>query len=321
VRVTAQLIDAATGNHLWAERYDRTLEDVFAVQEELTRSIVAAVAPSVELAEVAQARRAGSNADAVQLTWHAQALFYDALQKGQPMLMQEVIAAAQKAIAADPTSLPAYGWLAWAYWCCHLFRWGAEPEKALDAAWSAVERMQGIDPLDDRTLTLRGLVRVWRGEPECAIGDLRRAQEVNPNSTNALTWLAFTEATVGLGQDAKEHGLLALRLNPRDFTVNGAAQLTLAMASYSAREYAEAVRWAELAIQSLPRAPIRRALMIACSARAGDLEKAAQERAILDSFAPDFIASLFRGENRVFTRPEDMEHLLEGLRLAAGEAL
>ena len=60
--------------------------------------------------------------------------------------------------------------------------------------------------------------------------------------------------------------------------------------------------------------------MIAGCARAADLEKAAQERAVLDGFAPDFIASLFRGENRVFTRPEDMEHLLEGLRLAAGKA-
>jgi adenylate cyclase len=67
VRVTAQLIDAATGNHLWAERYDRTLDDVFAVREEVTRSIVAAVAPQVELAEVAHARRISPNDDAVRL--------------------------------------------------------------------------------------------------------------------------------------------------------------------------------------------------------------------------------------------------------------
>jgi adenylate cyclase len=132
-------------------------------------------------------------------------------------------------------------------------------------------------------------------------------------------WLAFTEATVGLGEDAKEHALLALRLSPRDFWLNGNAQLTVAMASYSAREYTEAVRWAEMAIQSFPKAPIRRAIMIACWARSGDLQKAAMERTILDGFAPDFVPSLFRGENRVFTRSEDMEHLLEGLRLAAGE--
>ena len=59
--------------------------------------------------------------------------------------------------------------------------------------------------------------------------------------------------------------------------------------------------------------------MIACCARAGNLQRAAQERAVLDGFAPDFIASLFRGENQVFSRPEDMQHLIDGLRLAAGE--
>jgi tetratricopeptide (TPR) repeat protein len=180
--------------------------------------------------------------------------------------------------------------------------------------------MQALDALDERTLTLQGVVRASRGEQEQAIADLRRAREVNPNSANTLMWLAFTEATVGLNQDAKEHALLALRLSPRDFVLNGNAQLALAMASYCAREYTEAMRWAELAIQSLPRAPIRRAIMIGCCARAGDLQRATRERIILDGFAPDFISSLFRGENRVFTRPQDMEHLLEGLRLAGREA-
>jgi adenylate cyclase len=319
LRVTAQLIDASTNNHLWAERYDRMVDDVFAVQEDVTRNIVAAVAPSVELAEVAQARRAGSGVVASQLTWRAQGLFYEAFQQGRPSVMLDAIAMAQQAIAADPMSLGAYGVLGWIYWCCHLWRWGPEPEKALDASWAAVEHMQGIDALDDRTLTIQGLVRAWRGEQERAIADLRRAQEANPNSAHTLMWLAFAEATVGLGPDAKEHALLALRLSPRDFWFIGTAQLALAMASYSGREYTEAVRWAETAIQSFPKAPIRRAIMIACCARAGNVEKATLERAVLDGFAPDFIPSMFRGENRVFTRPEDMEHLLEGLRLAAAE--
>jgi tetratricopeptide (TPR) repeat protein len=199
---------------------------------------------------------------------------------------------------------------------CHVYRWGPEPEKALDAAWSAAERMQGIDALDDRTLSVCGLVRVWRGEQERGIADLRRAVEVNPNT---LMMLAFAEAKVGLGQEAKANALVSLRLSPRDSWVSGNAQLALAMASYSAHEYEEAARWTELAIQSHPRAPARRAIMIACCARAGDLQRAEQERAVVEGFAPDFIASLFRGENRVFTRPADMEHLLDGLRLSAGK--
>src|SRR5205085_4702906 len=131
------------------------------------------------------------------------------------------------------------------------------------------ERMLEIDALDDRTLGLSGFVRVRRGEQERAIADLRRAIEINPNSANALCLLAFAEAAVGLRQEAKGHGSLAIRLSPRDFWITGNAQLALAMASYCEREYAEAVRWAELAMQSAPRTgPIRHAIMIACCARA-----------------------------------------------------
>jgi tetratricopeptide (TPR) repeat protein len=277
------------------------------------------VAPEVELAEVAHACRANPNDTAAQLTWRAQGSFNEAISKGQQSLMLEAIATAQQAIAADPASLSGHRILAWSHGLCHLARWGPEPEKALDAAWSAVEHMLGIDALDDRTLTHCGATRVLRGEQERGIADLRRALDVNPNSTIALVTLAWAEATVGLHEEAKAHALLALRLSPRDSWI-GTAQLALAMASYAEREYSGAMRWAQLAIQSQPAAPIRRSIVIACCARPGDIQRAARERAVLDGFAPDFIASLFRGENRVFTRPEDMEHLLEGLRLAAGEA-
>ncbi len=222
MRVTAQLIDAATGNHLWAERYDRSLDDVFAVQEEVTRNIVAAVAPQVELAEMAHARRATPNGDAVQLAWRAQGLFNDAHQKGQPSLMREAIATATQAIAADPASLsPTTFWAR--HSLCHLLRWGPEPEKAVDAAWSTVERMQGIDALDYRTLGLSGLVRVWPGDHERGVADLRRAIEINPNSANTVAALAFAEAMAGFGEEAKAHALLALRLSPRDTWVSGNA--------------------------------------------------------------------------------------------------
>jgi adenylate cyclase len=319
VRVTAQLIDASTGNHLWAERYDRALADVFAVQEDVTRSIVAAVAPHVELAEMAHVRHAAPNGDAVQLTWRAQSLFYEAIQKGRAALMLEAIAIAEQAIAVDPASLSAHWVLASSHWARSLWRWGPRPEQALDAAWSAVERMLGIDPLDYRTLQQSGLVRAMRGEQERGIADMRRAVEVNPNCATTLSFLAWIEAVAGLCEEAKAHALLGLRLSPGDFASSGVAQLALAMANYCVRDYTDAVHWAGLAIQSQPAAPIRRAIMIACCARAGDLKQAAQERLALDGFAPDFIPSLFRGENRVFTRSEDFEHLLEGLRLAAAE--
>ena len=197
----------------------------------------------------------------------------------------------------------------------HLYRWGDRPDEELNKAWAIVERMTAINAQDERTLTARGWVRVTRGEYSGGLADLRRAHEVNPNYALALIVLAWTEATMGLAQEAEAHARLVLRLSPRDYWI-GTAHLALAMAHFTLRNYDEATRWCESAIQAQHRAPIRRALMIACSARAGDMARARTEIAVLDSFAPGFIASVFRGQNPVFTRKEDMENLLDGLRLA-----
>ncbi len=314
-RVSAQLIDAATGNHLWAETFDRTLDDVFAVQQDVTRGIVTAVAPEVELAEMANARRAKPNDSAIQLTWRAQALMNEGVRKGQSLLVLEAIDIVRQAIAADPASLTAYNVLAWGQWSCHLYRWGPDPSQALDEIWSAVGHMQTIDALDHRTLTISGVLRVMQGEQERGLADLRRALEINPNSSMSLMWLAFCEAMAGQGEPAREHAMLSLRLNPRDFWI-GVAHVALAMVSFAARDFVEAARWAELAIQAEPAVPFRRAIMIACCAQMGDLDRATQEQAVLDGFAPDFMAGLFRGDVQVFRRPEDMALLLDSLRLA-----
>ena len=315
VRVTAQLIDAVTNDHLWAERYDREQADVFDLQEEITRTVVASIAPQINLAEIARSRRDATSLHARQLAWRAEGLYLDAYNGGDAVLMQQAIAACEEAIAVDPASLAAHATLALAHWICHLYRWGDRPEGALERAWAVVERMTAINSQDERTLTIRGLVRVSRGEYDGGLADLRRAHEINPNYAGAIIVLAFAEATTGLAEEAEAHGQLALRLSPRDYYI-GTAHLALTMAHFTLRDYAEAVRWCESAIQVSHRAPIRRALMIACTARAGDMARARAEIAVLDSFAPGFIASLFRGENPVFTRREDMEHLLGGLRLA-----
>ena len=315
VRVTAQLIDAATNDHLWAERYDREQADVFELQEEITHTVVASIAPQIDRAEIARSRRDTTSLHARQLAWRAAGLFLDAMKGGNAVLMQQAITACEEAIAADAASLRAHFALFGAHWACHLYRWGDRPDAELDRAWAVVERMTAINSQDERTLTARGWTRVTRGEYSGGLADLRRATEVNPNYANALVALAFAEASTGLAQEAEAHAKLALRLSPLDYWI-GNAHLALAMAHFTQRNYDEAVRWCKSAIQAQHRAPIRRALLIACSAQAGDMARARSEIAVLDSFAPNFIASLFRGHNPVFTRKEDMENLLSGLRLA-----
>ena len=314
-RITAQLIDALTGNHLWAERYDRSMDDVFAVQEDVTRNIVAAVAPQVELAEIVKGARVAPDEDAAHDVWRLKGMWHQVYQLGQPSQAMATIAAAERALITNPTSLEALFVLGMCHSACHLNRWGADPARDLDAMWSVAERMQAIDGLSDLTLTLAGMARVTRGEHQRGIADLRLALEANPNSAAILGVLSWAEATTGLHEDAKDHASLATRLTPVGRGV-GAAFLALAMATFSLREYADAMQWAQRAIQMQSRAPIRRAIMIACCALAGEMDHAARERTVLDGFAPDFLASLFRGENKVFHRQEDMAHLLDGLRAA-----
>jgi TolB-like protein/Tfp pilus assembly protein PilF len=315
VRVSAQLVDARTGNHLWADHFDRTLDDVFALQEEVTRGIVAAVAPELELAEVAHARQTSPNETASRLTWRARGLMNDGVRTGDAAPVLEAIATAGRAIAADPSALAAYDVLAWANWSCYLYHWGPEPAKALEAITSAVEHMARLNALDHRTLTISGVLRVVRGEHDRGLADLRRALEVNPNSSQSLMWLALCEAMTGRDDDARTHAALSLRRNPRDAWI-GVAHVALALVHFNARDYAEAARCAELAIQSEPAVPLRRAIMIACCARSGDQARAAKELAVLNGFAPEFTASLFSGDFQVFRQPEAMTHLLDSLRLA-----
>ena len=144
---------------------------------------------------------------------------------------------------------------------------------------------------------------------------MRRAREVNPNFALALIRLAFAEAKAGMAHDAIADARLALQLSPRDYWI-GTAHLALALAHFTLRDYPETMRWCESGIQVSHRAPIRRALMIACCAQTGALTRGQAEIAVLKSFAPDFLASVFSGDNPVFIRTEDMKHLLDALRSA-----
>ncbi len=315
VRVNAQLSDGTTGAHLWAERYDRTLEDIFAVQEEVTRGVVSAVATEIERAEIAQARRPAPHDTAPRLTWRAHGLMADGVRNGQASLVLEAIDTARQAISADPGDIAACNVIAWSYLTCHLHRWGPTPATALDNIWQAAEQMQRIAPLDHRTLTICGIVRTMRGQHERGVADLRRAVDSNPNASQSLMWLAASEAMAGESEPAMVHARLGMRLNPRDAWI-GIAQLAMAMAEFCAGRFAEAAGWADLAIQSEPGVPVRRAVMVACCAHLGDRERAIRQRVELDAIAPDFLPSLLRGDIAVFRRPEDMTRLLDGVALA-----
>ena len=129
--------------------------------------------------------------------------------------------------------------------------------------------------------------------------------------------MAWCESLTGFTEKAREHAALGLRLSPRDVDFwLGVAYLALAQASFADGDFAATRKWGKLAIQMHPRAPIRRALMVACCVHDGDLKEAAEHVEYLNSFAPDFIPSVLRGNLTLYKMPEHNALLADGLQKA-----
>ncbi len=204
-----------------------------------------------------------------------------------------------------------------AYFVQYLYRWGPALDEALDQSWAAVERLFEIDSSNPHAYMARGGIHHFRGEHDEAVADYRRAFALNPNFVVNIFFMAWCESLTGFTEEAREHAALGLRLSPRDNEIwLGVAYLALAQASFADGDYEDTEKWAKLAIQMHPRAPIRRALMIACCVHIGDFEEARKHVDFLESFSPDFIPSVLSGEMTLYKTPEHNALLIDGLRKA-----
>jgi TolB-like protein len=320
VRVTAQLVDAATGAHVWAERYDRDLDDIFAVQEEITASIVAAIAPQIEQSELNRIRsRQDVAASVYDAALKAKAAGIDALRFGKPEQARAAIAMAEEALGRDPRCTLALLTQARTLMYLHLYRWEREGEDALAMATERLERLSELDNMNAEACVVRGTCLSIGGDHDGGLVEYRRAVELNPNSAAALIHLAWGESIDGAEEEARAHAADGLRLSPREAPfILGIAYLALAQAAFAEKDYVETRKWGRLAVQMSPRAPIRRALMVASSAFSGDFEAAREHRARLDAFAPEFAPRILDGTTPLYTDARCNARLAEGLRL--GEA-
>jgi TolB-like protein len=316
LRITAQLIDGVTGNHVWADRYDGKLEDVFDLQEDVTRHVMANIAPQIDKAEFQHLMRGERRFDeAHDLAWRATAIFQKGITAGEPDKVDEAIELALAALALNDQCAVAYQTVCWAYTLQNLYSWGADPagaaRRAMDYAQAAMKAL----PQTDTAYICLGVARFRGGDAAQAVRDFRRAHELNPNDVRTLFMLAWAEATLGETEAARQHVDDVLRLSPKDIW-SQLGYLAMTMAAFLDRDHDDFVDWAQKAIQANPVAPIRRALMIAYAADVGDDELLKTHIDALNSFAPDFVASLFRGENRAFAKDDHMALLLDGLRKA-----
>ena len=246
VRVTAQLIEGASGNQVWAERYDRNLDNIFEVQEEITSSIVAEIAPQIAKAEEQRVNiRSDTSFSSYDTALKARALANEAFRLGSPDTLLAAIDLAEAALKQEPSYAPTLVIQSRALSYCYLYRWGPSPDEALKTAAEKIDRFFEIEMSEPQAYTQRGMIRHFQGDHTGGLEDLRHAVKLNPNFTQGLFLLAWAASLDGLAEEARTHVTRGLRLSPRDNEMTfGIAYLAMAQASFSEADYAETRKWA-----------------------------------------------------------------------------
>ena len=212
IRISAQLIDARDGTHLWAERYDRAIDDIFAIQDEIT--LVLATEMQVKLTEGEQARlRYTTTTNVEAWTYWAQGLshFRQSISKER---MRAARSCWEKALALDPTSAALNGMLSSVHWLDARFGWWDDRETALDKARIYADRALELDPENADAFTASSVALTMKGQYDEAVVHARRAVQLAPGSADAAHFASFVLASAGYAKEAVGESKRAMALNP-----------------------------------------------------------------------------------------------------------
>jgi TolB-like protein/class 3 adenylate cyclase len=310
VRITGQLIDAVTGAHLWADRFDGSLEDVFELQDKVASSVAGVIEPALQAAETTRsASRPAADLTAYDLYLRAYAMVLSSARQ-----IPEALHLLEQAIELDPRYGPA---LAWAAVCCNRLLIDGRSDdpaahrlKGIDFARRALE-VAGDDPV---VLVHAAHALAYFGEDIGAMmGLVDRALALNPNYAGGWHISGVLRMFAGLPDIAIEHAEVSLRLSPRARV--GTPLALIGAAHLLSRRFDEAVPKLLLAIQEDPSFPLPYRNLAACYAHMGRLDEAREIvrrlRAITTQVVPSYLP---------WRNPEHRELLLSGLRLAAGVA-
>jgi TolB-like protein/Flp pilus assembly protein TadD len=269
VRITAQLIDAETDTHLWAEQYDRLLDDVFALQDEITMCVVGAIEPSVRKAEINRIKRQRPETfTAYDLLLRSQQFVF----AGMPAEAAKAIVLLEEALKLEPDYSAAHAYLSW---CFHsrFGRGGLREDDRLAAVSHAREAVTlGND--DATALAIAALVLAYDGhEISTALKTFDRALELSNSNVFALCWNAAILAWIGKTELAIERAQRALRLGPFDSLI-WRAHHALSIAYFHSQRYGEAADAARSVIAANPAYSIPRAILAAALVRLERLDEA-----------------------------------------------
>ena len=318
IRFTAQLIDATSGNHIWAERYDREFKDVFALQDEITQSIVGSVAPEIGDAEMGRRTQLrGSDTNAYDLALRARGLIRSGFEDDNAEKRSEGVMLAQDAISRDPSCVLAHKCLAEHHRLEIIYASSRPRQQSLKAAKESAESVLLLDRNDPFGFYCLGTAKFYKGSYDDALADLEQSHRLNPTDPFPLMFMSWIKALCGLNTEAIANADLALRLCPRNNVVIGSTNFARSLVAFQKRDYEEAVQTARRSIQAHSAAPMRYGVLAASLIELGKHEEAADAIRQLRAKRPEFLNALFKGDYTVFRNTEENERFVSTVRKAA----
>ena len=307
VRITGQLIDAVTGTHLWADRFDGSLEDIFELQDRVAVSVAGVIEPALQTAEIARSANRPTN-DLTAYDFYLRALAnFPWLRKEQLLQARDLLA---QAIARDPRYGLALAWAGICHYRLSVDGWAEDPVANRHEAVALVEQALAVADDDPGVLANAALVLGRCGEDiDTAIALTNRSLALNPSSVRGWYASGFLHVHAGLYDVAIEHLERSLRLSPR-----GYPRMALGVAHFFSRRFDQAAEILAVSMREGASATAYTALA-SCYAHMGRLDEARAVVERLRAIAPNVMSS-----SVPYTNPEQRELLLSGLRLAAGAA-
>jgi adenylate cyclase len=286
VRITAQLIDATTGGHLWSERYDRPLKDIFALQDEIMQKIVFALKVKLTAEEQARFRQAPTNnleaydfyLRGLETQWRG---FYETKEElnAQARRMYE------KAIGLDPQYAAAYAGLGWTHFFDWFFQWNPNRMQTLERAFELGQRAIALDDSLSDPHRLLGRTYLWKKQHEQALVEAERALALDPNNADGYWNLGNILTFAGRPEEGIKVIEQGMRRNPRYSPTD---LLQLGFAYSVAGRYEEALVPLKKVLTLNPNSGAAHRMLAACYAELGRLEEARAEVAEVLRLNPNY---------------------------------